>query len=62
MKESIAIIWYWEDIKEQDETLTKEECCEILDIIDRGYDANLGICWDMIDINIREYKRIKGNK
>ncbi len=63
MKEQITIVWHWEDVQERDNSLTKSECCEILEIMERGHDATIGISWDTIDINIAEYKRInKENK
>jgi hypothetical protein len=52
----INIVWGVEDVKmaaEQMEVeLTTEECCTILDRMDRHHDAEYGICWETIKSNI----------
>ncbi len=58
--ETINISWHWKDILNQDETLTKKECCEILERVDRYHDANEGVNWEVIDLHIHMYKQLVG--
>ena len=44
--------WYIEDIRNQDESLTDDECLEIMRRIGDSFDANHGINWDVIDCHI----------
>lgn len=54
MKESITIVWDWSDVQQVGECLTKEQCCKVLETLEKTYDCNLGINWDMIEITIRD--------
>jgi hypothetical protein len=38
--------------------LDEDDAKEILDDLDQNHDANIGICWDTIDIYIDEYLNI----
>jgi len=63
MKETIAIVWSWEDIRDRaqnnDITLDKEDCCEILEYIEENHDAIMGINWEVIDWFIEQYIEIE---
>lgn len=54
MKESITIEWCWSDVLEVDESLTKEQCCQVLGYVDKHLDSNYGITWDTIENAIYE--------
>ncbi len=62
MKDSISITWDWQDVQDQDETLTKLECCEILAILERNHDATIGISYDTIAMTIKDYRRMNAFK
>lgn len=57
---SISIVWNVEDVlnciedrnielKDGKETLSDDECFEVLKFVDHGHDANDGINWDTIE-------------
>jgi hypothetical protein len=53
----MASWWHIDDIIEQDDgseeepysDLTKEEAREVLRLMDKYHDCDIGICWDVID-------------
>lgn len=53
---AIAAIWHVDDVlnraNETDADLTEEQALEILSRVDRKYDANIGINWDVLDTYI----------
>jgi hypothetical protein len=49
-------VWWTDDIKSRDESLTEEECRLILHIVEHSHDATIGINWDTIDNAIDEYR------
>lgn len=57
-KDKIAPSWSVEDVhyraEEMGEDLTQEEALDILFEVDRRWDANVGICWDIFDIFIQD--------
>ena len=40
--------WHIDDVKSLDETLTDEEAQEVLQIVGRKHDCNIGINWDFL--------------
>ena len=50
---TIAHVWHVDDVmgqaKERHINLSDQQCLEILQLIDRGKDASVGINWDVID-------------
>ena len=54
MKESITITWCWEDIQSFDESLTKEQCCKVLELLEKRHDAGFGINWEIIEYAISD--------
>ena len=56
---TIAHIWHVNDImlraRERHVNLSDQQCLEILQLIDRGLDASVGINWDVIDTTTDDY-------
>ena len=54
--DAIAIIWTTEDVRlhaeELGAELTNDEAREVLYRVNRKHDANYGICWDVLGVNI----------
>jgi len=50
----IAIIWDIDDVKMVNNNLTDEQAFEVLQNLDFFHDANYGICWEAIEVTIRE--------
>ena len=59
-------IWQVEDVElRQDELsvkLTKEECEEVLEEMYNGFDANYGLCWDIMGAHIADIANEKGEE
>lgn len=63
--DQISIVWCTEDVlhtaKEMDIELTTDQAREILGLLDRKHDSEIGINWDvissMIDIYIHELNK-----
>lgn len=55
----LIITWCIEDVieraKERDIKVTKKQAREILTIIDRRHDCNIGISWDTLDCWTDDY-------
>jgi len=45
---TIEIYWNVQDVLSLDDTLTIEECIEVLDLAQNNHDANYGINWDTL--------------
>ncbi len=50
--EQIAYVWGIEDVQDRRPTLTDEQAREVLDRLMDTHDANYGINWEIIDVNI----------
>ena len=51
--EQISIIWEVNDILIQNPLLTRKEAMDVLEHIDNNHDANIGVNWDTIEIDIK---------
>jgi hypothetical protein len=53
----VAFLWGVDDIRcvKGGQNLTNEECFEILDIMERNHDANIGVNWDVIRYYVSDY-------
>ncbi len=56
----VDVLWSKDDIRFQaannEVTLTEDEVDEVAEDLINNFDANLGICWDQIDISIGNVK------
>ena len=52
----ITISWGVEDVLSLDDTLTTDQCIEVLDMAKRYHDANYGISWDTLSSYINDVK------
>ena len=59
MADKLYSYWNIEDIKHQDNSLTDEQCLDVMRYIIKTHDACIGINWDVIDCAIGI---IKGEK
>ncbi len=50
----LASWWHISDVQSLDEDLTEDECKDVLAMVDRKHDANIGINWDFIQYWIDE--------
>ena len=57
LPDEISINWHFTDIQSVDETLTNDEARQILQLIKRKHDANIGINWETIEAWIDYFKR-----
>jgi hypothetical protein len=55
--DEIAIKWHIDDIKSRDNSLTDDECRNVLVSLKSDHDATIGINWDVIDETIYWEKR-----
>ena len=55
--DAIAIKWHIDDIKSRDNSLTDDECRNVLVSLKSDHDATIGINWDVIDETIYWEKR-----
>ena len=53
---SITISWNIKDVKSLDETLTTDQCIEVLEKAENNHDANHGISWDTLSSYIDDVK------
>ena len=56
LPDAIFISWHIDDIKNIDDTLTDNQCREILQLLDKQHDTNEGINWEVIKSTIDFYK------
>ena len=52
----ITISWNVEDVLSLDDTLTTDQCIDVLDRAKRYHDANYGISWDTLSSYIDDVK------
>ena len=52
LPDEITITWSYEDVQEQDSTLTDDEARQILQLIKRKHDANIGENWENAVLSI----------
>ena len=45
---TINISWHVEDVKNMDDTLTLEQCAQVLESVKNNHDAEFGVTWDTI--------------
>jgi hypothetical protein len=57
LPDEISITWSYEDVQEQDPTLTDDEARQVLQLIKHKHDANIGVNWEVIDAWIDYFKR-----
>ena len=61
MKTQISITWDIDDILERAyqtaQTINRTQACEVLLLMERKHDCNVGINWGMIDVWIDEIQR-----
>ena len=50
LPDEITISWHFTDVQEVDGTLTDDEARQVLNVIKKRHDANIGINWETIDI------------
>ena len=50
LPDEITISWHFTDVQEVDGTLTDNEARQVLNVIKKQHDANIGINWETIDI------------
>ena len=48
LPDEISINWHFTDIQEVDDSLTNDEARQILQLIKKNHDANIGVNWDTI--------------
>ena len=47
-RHEIVIVWGTEDVRSVRPDLTDEQAWAVLKAVERGHDANIGICWDVL--------------
>lgn len=57
LPDEISITWHVDDIKERDkdDKLSIDDCKQILDMMRRHHNADIGINWEVIDWHIEHY-------
>lgn len=50
--DQIADVWHIDDVKAQKPSLTEDQAREVLDRVMDTHDANYGINWGILDVNI----------
>lgn len=62
----ITVEWRVDDVRDRAGALGLElsldEQRQVLQRIERGHDATIGICWDVIDTHIENFVRERSNK
>ena len=48
LPDEISINWHFTDIQEIDDSLTNDEARQVLQLIKKNHDANIGVNWDTI--------------
>ena len=54
LPDTISITWTIADVKSLDESLTDDECRQVLAIAEKNHDASIGINWDVLETYIDE--------
>ena len=57
LPDSISIEWHFTDIQEIDDTLTNDEARQILQLLKKCHDCNIGINWETIEATIDTFNR-----
>ena len=57
--EAIAHIWTIEDVMSLDDTLTKDEAMDVLQLVIDNLDSNIGINWNVIENALHYVKQQK---
>jgi hypothetical protein len=52
----VAFVWSVCDIQGCDNTLTREQAREVLELLHDKHDAEIGVNWEVIRARIKEYK------
>jgi hypothetical protein len=52
LPDKISITWHFTDIQEIDDSLTNDEAREVLRLLAKYHDCNIGINWDVIKATI----------
>jgi len=56
LPDEIVISWHMSDVQEVDSSLTDNEARQVLQLIKKNHDANIGVNWNTIDAWIDYYK------
>lgn len=48
----LAILWHEEDFQGVQSDMTKEQIIEAMGVVDKDYDAEIGVNWDTIGVAI----------
>lgn len=57
LPDSISLVWHIDDILSLDDSLTDDEAREILQAVEHGHDASIGVNWDTLEYYIDDFKR-----
>jgi hypothetical protein len=57
LSDSISIEWHFTDIQEIDDTLTDDQARQVLQLLKKCHDCNIGINWDVIESTIETFLR-----
>lgn len=58
LPDEISISWHFTDIQEVDDSLTNDEARQVLQLIKKNHDANIGINYETIEAWIDYFKAI----
>ena len=58
LADEISITWHFTDVQEIDDSLTNDEARQVLQLIKKNHDANIGINWETIEAWIDYFKAI----
>jgi hypothetical protein len=58
LPDEISISWHFTDVQEIDDSLTNNEARQVLQLIKKNHDANIGINYETIEAWIDYFKAI----
>jgi len=58
LPDEITISWHFADIQSIDDSLTNDEARQVLQLIKKNHDANIGVNWETIEAWIDYFKSI----
>jgi hypothetical protein len=58
LSDEISINWHFTDIQEVDDSLTNDEAKQVLQLIKKNHDANIGVNWDTIKAWVDYFKTV----
>lgn len=58
-KNTIEVVWHIDDVKRLDNSLTDEQCREVLAAALDEHDATIGINWDVLQYHISKLRESK---